>query len=226
MYKNYGDENFFELGRLVEKESDTEYRVITCDPSQEKEGIYRFAECLIDITDSWIDKDQVMSYGGMTEDNYDALLFALDCIEFYGVENFGAINYSYDYNNMNKEDIINILKNRDIEDTSCYIEEELERKREQRRSEHYAKSTAACKVDMWYGDAVSDVDKIDIMYSDGMYRGNCFIKGKFVGDYISKNTEALEKKFSHLTFNWDAETEPMDICLTDAMKDMLMKGGK
>lgn len=82
------------------------------------------------------------------------------------------------------------------------------------------------EIDMWYGDKIEDVDKIDVTfsYSDNVYRGNVFIKGKFVGDYVTDDSTLLEKKFPQLEFNWDAESEPMDICLTDNMMDMLLQG--
>ncbi len=77
--------------------------------------------------------------------------------------------------------------------------------------------------DMWYGNKLEEVDKIDMTISgiDGMYRGNMYIKGKCVGDYATADSTILEKKFPQLIFNWDAESEPMDICLTDNMMDML-----
>lgn len=60
------------------------------------------------------------------------------------------------------------------------------------------------KIDMWYGDKVSDVDAIDISFSDCdcIYRGNCFIKGKCVGDYVVSDSVKLEKMFPQLKFNW------------------------
>ena len=79
------------------------------------------------------------------------------------------------------------------------------------------------EIDMWYGDKIEDVDKIDITFYD-MYRGNVYIKGKCVGDYVTDDSTILEKKFPQLTFNWDAEPEPMDICLTDNMMNMLLQG--
>lgn len=118
MYKNYGDVNFFEYGRLVQKESETEYRIIVCDPYQDQEDKYQFTKALIDITDSWIDKESVMNYGDMTEENFDPIHFALDCISYYGAQNFGIV---FD---VSKETIIEnldeYLSDEDIEDRSCY----------------------------------------------------------------------------------------------------------
>ena len=115
MYKNYGDKDFFQYGRLVEKESETEYRIIVCDPYSDQEDCFQFAETLVDITDSWIDRQAVMNYGGMTEDNFDAIRFAIDCIEYYGAHEFGAVNYSYDWMHMTRKQIEHILMHIPIE---------------------------------------------------------------------------------------------------------------
>lgn len=112
MYENYGDKNFFEYGRLVEVVNDNEFNIICCTPYDDEEDKYQFAECVVDITDSWIDRKAVMEYGGMTEDNFNAIHFAIDCISYYGVENFGGMSYAYDYRNMNEADIKEILKHR------------------------------------------------------------------------------------------------------------------
>ena len=113
MFINYGDRNFFEYGILVDSEhSDTEFQILYCRPYDDEEDKYLFAECTVDITDSWIDKKAVMSFAGMKEENFDPIRFAIDCIEYYGVENFGANSYVYDYRNMNEESIKEILKHR------------------------------------------------------------------------------------------------------------------
>lgn len=61
------------------------------------------------------------------------------------------------------------------------------------------------KVDMWYGDSIEDVDKIDISFSDldCVYRGNIYIKGKCVGDYSCGDSMLLERVFPQLTFKWE-----------------------
>lgn len=60
-------------------------------------------------------------------------------------------------------------------------------------------------IDMWYCDKVTEVDRITITFSDldCVYRGNCFIKGKYVGNYEAKDSCELEKAFPQLLFNWD-----------------------
>lgn len=113
MYINYGDKNFFEYGCLVDTEhSDTQIKIIYCRPYDDEEDKYLFAECEVDINDEWIDRKRVMDFGGMTEDKFDVIHFAIDCIEFYGVENFGAQSYAYDYRDMNEESIKEILRHR------------------------------------------------------------------------------------------------------------------
>lgn len=117
MYQNYGDKNFFEYGRLVEQIGDKgiEFSIICCNPYGDMEDVYQFGECTVDIGDSWIDHDAVLKLIGMTEDSYDAVLFALGCLDYYGPANFGAQSYAYDWEHMSRKDIIEILKHRDIE---------------------------------------------------------------------------------------------------------------
>ena len=126
MYINYGDRNFFELGRLVDSEhSDTCFDIIICNPYYEEnengELLYQFAECYVDINDTWINKEDTMSYIGMTEDNFDPILYALGCIDYYGFGNFGGTDYYYG-NVLTKKEICNILKNRFIASDHLDIE--------------------------------------------------------------------------------------------------------
>lgn len=113
MYINYGDKNFFERGRLVDSEhSDSVLDILVCDPYDDEEDLYQFGECSVDITDDWIDKQAVMDFLGMDSDSFNPIEYALGCIDFYGMENFGATNYTYDFAHMTKEDIKDILKYR------------------------------------------------------------------------------------------------------------------
>lgn len=91
MFINYGDINFFEYGVLIDDEhNENEYRVLYCMPFDDADNLYLFAECDVDITDTWIDKNAVMSYAGMTDETFDPALYAIDCISYYGVENFSS----------------------------------------------------------------------------------------------------------------------------------------
>ena len=58
-------------------------------------------------------------------------------------------------------------------------------------------------IDMWYGDKIEEVTKIDINFYDnsGEYRGNIYINDSIVGDYSTKEYKALENTFKQLVFN-------------------------
>ena len=58
-------------------------------------------------------------------------------------------------------------------------------------------------IDMWYGNNIAEVTKIDIGFYDnsGEYRGNIYIDNKTVGDYSTKEYKALENTFKQLVFN-------------------------
>lgn len=115
MYLNYGDVNFFEHGILVDTEhSDTEFPILYCMPYPDEEDLYQFGDCQVDITDSWIDKQAILNYIGMKETEFDPVLFAIGCIEYYGAVNFGADSYCYDWLHMQRKDIEEILKYRMI----------------------------------------------------------------------------------------------------------------
>ena len=60
-------------------------------------------------------------------------------------------------------------------------------------------------IDMWYGNKIEEVTKIDINFygNSGEYRGNIYIDNKIVGDYTAKDSISLEEAFPQLTFNWD-----------------------
>ena len=108
MYINYGDVNFFENGTLVDAEhSDTEIKILYCRPYDDEEYLYLFADCEVDITDSWIDKKSVMDFIGMTEENFDSIQFAIGCIEYYGVEDFSSGYHGYQFT---RKEIENLLK--------------------------------------------------------------------------------------------------------------------
>ena len=53
---------------------------------------------------------------------------------------------------------------------------------------------------MWYGDELSDVDKVDSFWSDLdlIYRGNLYKNNRIIGDYSCKNITELFDKLSSL----------------------------
>lgn len=108
MYINYGDKDFFEYGVLVDAEhSDTEFEVLYCRPYDDADDLYYFAYCTIGIDDSWIEKESVMEFIGMTEENFDSVQFAIGCVEYYGAENFSS---PYDGYQFTRKEIENKLK--------------------------------------------------------------------------------------------------------------------
>lgn len=112
MFENYGDKNFFEYGVLIDADhSENEYRVLYCMPFYETDDngndLYYFADCNVDITDSWIDKNAVESYADVNAENAPEL-YAVACIEYYGVENFSS---PYDGYTFTRAEICEKLKN-------------------------------------------------------------------------------------------------------------------
>lgn len=116
MYKNYGDVNFLEYGLLVEEEKKNEiYKMIICRLYSDKENKYIYGSCYVDITDSWIEKNEVMDYIGMSEENFEPIQFAIGCIEYYSLEYFGLFGNDY-----TKEEIIE-----DMEELKNYIDDDI-----------------------------------------------------------------------------------------------------
>ena len=94
MYKNYGDVNFLEYGLLIEEQSENQFNFIVCRPFSVCLNKYQYCDGYIDISDSWIDKESVMKFIGM-EEKFDRIQFAIGCIEYYNLENFGTVNNDY-----------------------------------------------------------------------------------------------------------------------------------
>lgn len=57
-------------------------------------------------------------------------------------------------------------------------------------------------IDMWYGNSHKEADKIDISFypNDGKYRGNIYINGKIVGDYVCDDFFRTGKEFFSINF--------------------------
>lgn len=123
MYLNYGDVDFFEHGRLVDDQSsDTEIKILACEPYSDTEDLYQFGNCVVDFTDTWIDRDAVMTFIGMTEEDFDPVRFALGCMDYYSWDNFGADHYfAYNWLRMKKESICEILKHQQISSENLNI---------------------------------------------------------------------------------------------------------
>lgn len=105
MFVNYGDKNFFEYGVLVDSEhSDTEFQILFCRPFDDEEDMFFFADCNVDIDDSWINRDDVLSFIGMNEKEFDPMRYAIGCIEYYGAENFSSPYEGYKFNRKDIEE--------------------------------------------------------------------------------------------------------------------------
>jgi hypothetical protein len=98
MYENYGDKNFLEYGRLVEAINDHEFDILVCEGIEgiDATGLYPIAWCHVDIEDDWIDKEKIMDFNGMKKENFNPIRYAIDCIQYYGVEDFGGRYQWYD----------------------------------------------------------------------------------------------------------------------------------
>lgn len=56
------------------------------------------------------------------------------------------------------------------------------------------------KIDMWYGDKISDVAYISCFFydCDCEYRGNLYNRfGKMIGDYSTKDSTEIEHRFNY-----------------------------
>ena len=111
MYLNYGDKNFFEWGTLVEEHSDTEFSILICRPYGDTDEYFQFGECTVDIDDTWIDRDAVMNYIGMSDNDFDPIQFAIGCIDYYGADNFGVFALGgRDWRYCTHDDICEVIK--------------------------------------------------------------------------------------------------------------------
>ena len=114
MYVNHGDKNFFDVGILVDTEhSDTVFDMLLCKPYEDEEDLFQFAHVQVDIEDDWIEREKVMNFCGMTEEDFDPVQFAIGCTDWYPWENFGAgsFAYSYDWTHMTRKQIYKELRN-------------------------------------------------------------------------------------------------------------------
>ena len=84
-----------------------------------------------------------------------------------------------------------------------------ENKAKENKLNRYGKetpNTGKCYIDMWYDNwgKFDEITKIDITFypNDSKYRGNIYVGQKIVGDYTATSSQAIEKAFPHLVFNW------------------------
>lgn len=89
MWTNYGDANPLEWGGLwIDKDTDREhcYRAIMLDVMDDG---YLFNDCYVDVTESWINWEEVLSYVGESslKTEVDKVIALLS---YYSVLNFGS----------------------------------------------------------------------------------------------------------------------------------------
>ena len=117
MYNNYGDPNFFEYGRMAELQKDGTVNMLVCNlvfNCKNPERCYQFDHVNVDINDSWIYVNAVCNYADVSKE--DIIQFALACIDYYGVENFGGACYYDESQFFTRNEILDSLRYYDIEE--------------------------------------------------------------------------------------------------------------
>ena len=94
IFENYGDLNFLDDGCVAAQDPENPncFYVITCYPVEDvnSDHHYLIQDCYVDITDSWLDQGAVGDYSGVYDNSDSPIWFAVDCVHYYGGENFGA----------------------------------------------------------------------------------------------------------------------------------------
>ena len=91
-WTNYGDVTPQEGGRYLKEFTPGCYDVaaVVYFDDVDKYIIDRYQIDIADIDESWIDKKDVMSFLGMTEEDFDPIWFLLGAVDYYGSANFGS----------------------------------------------------------------------------------------------------------------------------------------
>jgi len=94
VWENYGDVNFLDNGCVVAADPNNEgcYYVITCYPVEDvnSDHCYLIQDCYVDTNDTWMDRDAIGNYSGVYDNTDNMAWFAVDCVHYYGGEEFGA----------------------------------------------------------------------------------------------------------------------------------------
>ena len=117
MFENYGDTNFFEYGRMAELQNDGTVNVLVCNlvfDCKNPDRCYQFDHVNVDINDSWIYVNAVCSYADVSKE--DTIRFAIACIEYYGVENFGGTAYYNESQFFTESEIKEKLKSYEVDE--------------------------------------------------------------------------------------------------------------
>ena len=94
-WENYGDVTPAQGGCYVKEFIPGVYDVVKVvfvyDVEDDKPFIVESLQFDVDdFEGGWIEKDEVMSYLGMTEEDFDPIQFGLGAIDYYGSANFGG----------------------------------------------------------------------------------------------------------------------------------------
>lgn len=93
-FENFGDLNFLDDGCVAAEDPDRKgcFYVITCYPVEDVDSDHHYLiqDCYVDTSDDWMDEDAVRDYSGVAKDENDLIWFAIDCVHYYGGQEFGA----------------------------------------------------------------------------------------------------------------------------------------
>jgi hypothetical protein len=90
---NYGDANPLTWGGtwvMSDEEANGEtfrgcYYIIKYTPENNE-----ILDLYVDVNDSWLERESIMDYIGMTEETYDEIQYAIGCTDYYSYLNFGC----------------------------------------------------------------------------------------------------------------------------------------
>jgi len=102
-YKEYGDVNPIEHGgQWVKKIDEHVYDIITIQNIEDVEGepLILFSEVQIEVTDKWINKNEVISCCDTPKDNEE--MYALDIVSYYGAYQSGGSEERLSINEVKK----------------------------------------------------------------------------------------------------------------------------
>ena len=107
---NYGDVNQFDGAIYVQRDDTCKgWRVVKTifEYDRKVESRFIIEDLWIDNRiGQWIDKESVMRYIGMDNENFNHLIFMLGAIDYYGPQNFGSSEGKY----YNEDGLIEELK--------------------------------------------------------------------------------------------------------------------
>lgn len=110
-WENYGDINPLEHGgRWFLQDGEHSYKMVEIVNHIEKDETWIVYDMYIDVED-WMDDKRVRRTTGTEEGKNDDVSYAMDCIDYYGGEEFGAQPYEIS----GRENIIMELKKYGIE---------------------------------------------------------------------------------------------------------------